>query len=150
MSEHKHSWHWSINEMRSSWWHKCFSYCVVSCRLIRVCLELWAWAVFYTKVQCVCLLSVETLWAPGTVLSMCLQSSAGRPHKVDEGYFKVTSSKQFTGLGISCPSLVFSFSLWEYGSMKYGKAPATLSEVITWIIMLLLLPLYQAITFKSV
>lgn len=50
---------------------------------------------------------------------MCLKSSAERSQQVDEGYYKVTSSKWFTGLGRSCPSLVdcFLFSpvrIWQY------------------------------------
>lgn len=46
--------------------------------------------------------------------------------------------------------IIFCFPLGEYGSMRHEKAPAILSGVIPWIIMLLLLPLYYAITFKSV
>lgn len=46
--------------------------------------------------------------------------------------------------------IISSFPLGEYGSMRHGKAPAALSGVIAWIIMLLLLPLYHAIIFKLV
>lgn len=91
----------------------------------------------------------------GTLAQHCpcvLRAAQAGPRGWMKGSIKLSAANS----SLNCDEVVlllliiFSFPLGKYGSMKYGKVPATLSGVIPWIIMLLLLPLYHAITFKSV